>query len=608
MRPAYAIVLALSVVMALPAASLARDDGPDPLARGLSSARQALLMGDADEAARLYREVLDAYPDDLRAFWGLVGAYAAAGLDREQLVPLLLRRIEEHPEDLRAKKELGVAYARLGEKESAHRIWMQTLHHGRPDGALYVEIGGLELAHDMIDEAIETYEDGRIALESPSFFARELVQAYTLLGDYGKAMDECFVVVVEHSGLVQWAVNRIEAMLDRGVSRGDVVEKVASIVAEPACGSAEAGLAGSVLLVLGLPDEASHAFLRADEAAADQGRVLLEYAKVMREVGRIEEARELYLAVGDRHPGSVNAAMAAVESGLILARTGRVEEAVAELKAAGAEHPAHAAGGQAVLAAARLELVERHDPESALETIDALVAAGRGGDAELVREARLLRSDAYMAVARYEDSHEEARLVLNGRARGPVRERAMFNMGFASFLMEKRRVALDEFREMVEANTSGELANDALRIMLVIAEGEEELGPQPASLLARAHGARLRGDLRSAAGFVEQIAAGYRGSAAATEALLLSGTIAEGAGEPQRALDIYRRVADEAVMVSARAEALMRSGDILLGDLGRPDDSRAAYAAILEELPENALSGEARRKIERIRKATGRDG
>ena len=52
----------------------------------------------------------------------------------------------------------------------------------------------------------------------------------------------------------------------------------------------------------------------------------------------------------------------------------------------------------------------------------------------------------------------------------------------------------------------------------------------------------------------------------------------------------------------------MRSGDILQYHLDRSDDAVYSYSVILFELPVNALSGEARRKIDAVRKNGGVEG
>ena len=131
-----AILCLLAVVGTTPA--LARKvEGELPVGHELVEARQALMLGDADEAIRIYREYLDAHPGDVRAFWGLAEAYTAAGRDQEDLVPLLEKRIQEQPLDVRAKQELGATYARLGDRERAHQLLMDALHQGARDAGLY---------------------------------------------------------------------------------------------------------------------------------------------------------------------------------------------------------------------------------------------------------------------------------------------------------------------------------------------------------------------------------------------------------------------------------------------------------------------------------------
>ena len=124
------------------------------------------------------------------------------------------------------------------------------------------------------------------------------------------------------------------------------------------------------------------------------------------------------------------------------------------------------------------------------------------------------------------------------------------------------------------------------------------MGPEPLRALTSAHEANFRGETDRAAVFLDEIVASCPGSTVATEALLLLGAVAWHEGNHERALAVYARVMDESPSLTARAEALVRAGDILLYDLSRPDEAVELYAQVLSELPLNALSGEARRKIE----------
>jgi hypothetical protein len=50
---------------------------------------------------------------------------------------------------------------------------------------------------------------------------------------------------------------------------------------------------------------------------------------------------------------------------------------------------------------------------------------------------------------------------------------------------------------------------------------------------------------------------------------------------------------------------MMRKADILTLRLGRTREAADQYLAILEDLPANTLSGEARRKLDRLRRGEG---
>lgn len=597
---------ALSALLLMPAAASARGEGV--YARELALARQSLFLGNVEEAIRIYGRILDQSPEEESAFWGLVEVYASAAMDREDLVPLLTDWLADHPDDLRAQRELGAAHARLGEYDRAHEIWIDSLHQGMPDPSRYSEIGSLELRHRMVEQSVETYLEARRVFEMPGVFAQELVRAYTELGDYEEAMDECITAVEEHSGIVQWAVNRVELMLDEGVERRDIERRADEVLVSDESSSPALSFAGSVYMVLDRPDRAMETFLRADDVSLDEGRRLLEHASIMRDGGFAAEALEIFRSVQERHPNSVVAAKAGVEIGRGLAIDGRLEEALAVLLATGDRYRQFSEGGEALLAAAELELTLLHDPTAAIDAIDEMLEGPRSRGKLLVEEARLLKVNALLALGRFEDAHVSAEGLLSGRLHEQVEESASYARGFSSFLAHERRRALDEFREMIEADTAGKLVNDALRIMLVIAEAEEGLGDGPAGSLADAHALHLRGDEAGAAALLEQLVESNEGSVAATEALLLLGNLASAKGEHERALEVYSRVVDGSPSVTARAEALMRSGDIMLHVLDRPEDAVDSYAAILEDLPKNALSGEARRKIDAVRKGRGVEG
>jgi tetratricopeptide (TPR) repeat protein len=601
-----ALVLALALALGAPAgvlAALTEDDRPDE--RKVQRARQAAAVGAVDEAIRIYTEVLQEDPGNERAFWGLVRLYSSSGVEEGVLIPMLERRLEERPHETQLKMELGRAHAKVGNHDRAHELWLEVLADGPADAGSYSEIGMLEIRHGMYEQALETFMSGRDAFRSESLFSQELTAAHTALGDFDAAIDECLITVNNHGGAVSWATNRIELMLEEGAERGDVRAKMATIADAEGATVDELALAGSVYLVLGLPERALETFLRADEVAGGHGTELLDYATILKDEGLRGQARAAYLMVVERHPGTSSAAQAGTAAARILAEEGDAVGAVLELRSVAYAFDGSSRGAHALFEAAKIELDVLKDPDAALTTVAELRERFGERARRLNEEATLIEVDAYMKQGRLDEAYERSEGLTRDDVPDNIRESAMFALGFISFLKHDHTKAVDEFRVMVEADAAGTLVNDALRHMLAIANAQESGDFEPINLLADAHATRIRGDDESSRELLETLSNRRTGAAVETEALLLLGAAATVADEPRKAIAYYDRIIEGSEGITARAEAMMRKGDILSVKMGRRREAMDQYLAILEDLPPSVLSGEARRKLDRLRRGEG---
>lgn len=485
-------------------------------------------------------------------------------------------------------------------------MWGRLLRVGRPDAGRYSEVGLREERWRMYEAAIETYLDGRRRLKSPTLFTEELARLYQAVGDFENAIDECVLMVREGRGRVQWATNLIEMMLEEGASSRMVLGRLERALDSPEAAAAECMLLGSVYLVLGHPDDALGAHLRADDLEGIEGHVLMEFAHILRDEGLLEDAREAYRIVGLRYPGSEDAANAGLMAADVLVGLGDPEAAVAELEGVAGSFAGSRHAADALLAAARVELTELRRPGSAIDRIEALERQAGSRARGTVEEALTLRLGAELALGRLDEAYEQARSLVERGVRGETLERAMYSVGLISFLEHEFDRAVEELRQMVQRNVSGKLVNDALRLMLVLSD--EEIASEARALLADAYAAELRWEDDEARAHLTGLTSGFSGSAASDEAMMMLGAMAERAGAFEEALGYYRRVAADAHGDATRAEAMMRAGDLLRNEMGRTDEALSGYALILEDLPGSFLAGEARRKIDRIRKSGDLEG
>jgi tetratricopeptide (TPR) repeat protein len=602
-RRTVAFTIALLVVAVAAQAKPAEDSAPSELR--IQQARQASASGDVADAVEIYRQILEEDPENERAFWGLVGLYSSSGMEQEELIPLLERRVEERPHDTQAKMELGRVHARIGNHELAHELWTAVLEHGTPDVGRYTDIGSLEIRHRMYEQALATFIAGRAVFRSESLFSQELTQVHTALGDFDAAIDECVVTVNQHGGAAAWATNLVELMLEQGAGRGEVGRKMDAIARDEGATARELGFAGSVFLALDRPERALRTFLRADEVAGGEGRELLGYAEILADEGRSEQAREAYLMVVERHPGAPTAASAGIAAAGILAESGEPEGAVAELRTVADAFDGLSWGAQALFDAARIELDVLGDASAALSTVAELRDRFRGRDRGMNEEATLIEVDAYMRQGRLADAHERADTLVREGVRDSVVESAMFALGLTSFLAHDYGRATEEFRELVKSDAAGVLVNDALRLMLAMANAQESGDTGPIGKLADAHAARISGDTESSRRILLELVDVAADESVRDEALLLLGAAAAQSGDAREAVEHYDRIIEASTAITARAEAMMRKADILRHELGRTSEAADQYLAILEDLPSNVLSGEARRKLDALRRGEG---
>lgn len=602
-------VLAAAAVLVLSAAATAQETGgrgerPDvALERRLDEVREARRQGDLAETIRLVDEVLEDYPDNQRVFWLAATIYRSAGAVRERLIPLLERRVSAVPDDLRAREDLGEAYAAIGEFERAHEIWMTFLRAGAPSRKRYSRVGALEMNLGMYSYAITTFLEARDRFGEPALFAEELAASYTSVGEYEKALEESFAAVRDHPGLTQWAVNRALLMLEEGAPRRLVLEVLDRRAEQSNVTAYELGVVGGVHLAIGEGDEALEAFLRADELAGGIGTQLFGFAHLLVDGGQYAEAREAFLMVAERHPGSVQTPAARIAAAGLLSDLGEPGAAAAELKEVARALEKDDDVAEAVIRAAAIELREIDDPAGALTTLEALepvLARLTEGGSAAPAEAAALRIDAALALGDFHEASDWVERLLTLNPRGAVRERALFQEAYLRFLRGENGEAMALFRRMVEGDAGGALVNDALRLMLVISGGEDD--PESVALLAAGHAAAVSGDEARAVDSIERLAREHPGTPAAAEGLMLLGGMAEERDDPDRALEIYARVFEETESLAARAEAIMRRGDIYESRVARPDLALEEYERLLDELPQNFLSGEARRNIEALRR------
>jgi len=596
------LVLLLSLAPVTPPASAREIHEDETIATRITDVRRALALEEYERAIGLAEELFAEYPEDLAVFWALARTYAQAGRDRDDLIPLLTDYLTRNPGDRRATMELGSALAREGRADEAHAMWIEPMREREVDLGGYSEVGSLEVRHRMFEYAIETYLEGRARAGQDHLFSQELARAYAATGQNEEVIAECLNAVIANPGMVQWGMNMVEGVLETSGDRALVERWATSIAGRENARPQELSFAGSLYALVGRMDEALEAHTLSDQLGGRRGMELLEYARLVRDRGMLAEAERALAVLFELYPAGAAAAAAGSERAGILVELGDPVGAVSELKRLAGVFAGRPDSYAALIEAAEIELHELDDPAAALTTLEAFRINTGGIARPTLHRAGLVEVDARLARDELDLAYRKAGAIVAGGAEDETAERARYVMGLVSFLRGEHAAAVTELREMVESFVGGRLANDAIRLMLIVSDAMESGDEEQASLYASALKAEVTGDIRTATEILDTVATRFAGMTVASEALLRLGSLTEARGELREALDVYARALGESESIAVKAEARLRRGRIMKTMRGREDDAIREFGALLEELPPNHLSGEARRELESLRR------
>jgi len=182
-------------------------------------------------------------------------------------------------------------------------------------------------------------------------------------------------------------------------------------------------------------------------------------------------------------------------------------------------------------------------------------------------------------------------------------ETAAFREAEVAFFAGDADSALVLFQDMAENYPRSLLADDAAHRYIMLNKYQATGGGKAVEHWGRLEWGRLVGDSAAVDSSARAINETWPGGELAAESWLALAEIAAAAGDFEAAMERLDQVIHEHDWDRRRAPiALMRQGEILLGELDRPQEALLRYETVLTEYPECVLAGEARRIVERLRR------
>jgi tetratricopeptide (TPR) repeat protein len=574
------------LVLALAAGALAQL--PDAAAPTDVRARLHLAMTYQQErrfedAAELYREVLESAPAEIRAQRGLKACLLE--LKRyDELVERLEQELASVPGDPAALTELGTVLAQQGDRDGAYATWRRILDVQEDSRGAYTTVAELLTRNRMLDEALQVYAEGDSL--HPGRFTRQRAELFELRFDFPAATAEYLRFLEDNPTALSYVEGRLLRIGESEDGLRPVIDRVEAWTAGwserpggQAVGSNELvfrKLLGDLHLEAGDHEQAGDHYFRLAEEAPGQFASLLAFGKRCQTDGRHAVAIEVFRRIVSDFASARVVPGALTEIGRSQQELGRWDDALATYGRLMKEYPETDYALAARLETGRVLREGKRDPAAAETVFRDLIRRGAGpwGEAEpqmQVAECAVWRGELEAARGIYRAVR--ARDFSDG-----TRERALYEEGRAAFYEGRTAEADSLFKQVPQQFPKGLNVNDALELSILVNtnKGDEEaLAGYAAALLDL-----RRRDAAAAVGRLEALVAANRGDAIEDDALLLLGRAHRDGGDPDRALAALQLAVGQAQVADLAAAARLLRAEIL----GAEKNDRAAALAEYEEL------------------------
>ncbi|MFZ1945968.1 MAG: tetratricopeptide repeat protein [bacterium] len=590
-RRAAAALIALAV-LAVAAAVFGEQPPPDMggRERALRDVRALVRSGAYDAAILKLRSLSATYPNDPLVTGALFQALVETKR-YDEAEAVMVQFLAARPDDPKGLADLASLYLVTGRRGQALNA-LDRIVASAPD-----ELGSYQIAYQVLwrnsapGDAVNFILRARRATGDSAAFAFDAAQLYKLAGKPDSATVE-YLVAAAAEGNPEIAVDGVVAMADSAEGGRTVIATLDAQVARPGVGEIARACLWQVYILNG---ECARAF---DEVSA-LGRVgalspevLALFAARSRERACYAECGRAYdLALSLPANRSQFPMLMINKAGCQLAG-GLVAEAEIAYREVVSGYPDTKWAGEAQLALCGI-LRDAGRFVEAAAAADKVIESKAAGEARY--DAILFKGDCLVRSGALEEAFTTYDLVATDWKPGYAQE-AFYNLGEIKFYQGAFEDATSYYNVTLRQYPDEPRANDAIDRLMLLKAVKGDLGTIWLKDLARAGLLEREGKVDEAAGILKNLAADPGQGSVKVESLKSLSRIYADRGEYDRALRLYKLLADTLV-TSYSPGALEAIGDVYMAS-GRVGDAVRTYEDVIVRFPESVSAGEARRKLD----------
>ncbi|MBI5324648.1 MAG: tetratricopeptide repeat protein [Ignavibacteriae bacterium] len=558
--------------------------------------------GDFENASRLYYEIYKITPKNKKYLDAVIRSYKVL-----HQYSALLSIIEEHLKIQQSADLIilsGELYWRTGKTNEANHSWQEALSMPPKNPEIYIDVAESQSSVMLFDKAISTLEDGKKIYEGSFIFSEKLIPLYIAVADYVKGVDEILDVFESDKNLAM-AQGRLSALMT-GKSANEYIDKELD---KKASGNDNnqfyLRLYGWFLKSVN-PEKALDIFNKLDNLTGGIGTEIARFANDSKQDGNFDIALKAYdmvIAKGKNNPhfltslfGFARTLEYKIQENPNIAKE-TIEKIISRYKQIVKEYSYDLTAADSRLRIAQLSLDYMNDKETAKEELKSIIK--QFPQQPVTATALNLLGSIDMMDNKMDDASESYSQVIN-----KYKRYSPFEVDKASFLLAQIQYYKGNIDSAftlytnVSANTSSDIANDALNKIILIDQNKQFT--QALKLFAEAEFRELQKDTNQALIFYKQIIETASGSDLAEQSLVRQAKI-----EFQKANYLQVR--------KLLSEFLEKNPDTIYGDISHlligdsylnennTKDAENYYTRLIVKYPRSIYAQEAREKIRKIR-------
>jgi len=590
MHSRYVFLLLLVTAVLAPA----RSQDVDQMNK-LRLAQEFESAGYWERATALYEELLRAEPSNYVFFDGLRRCYAQLK-EYDKAIAITEQRLTLQPRDPVLMTALAGLHYNAGSDSVARVVWNSVVALGPSNPSIIQLVAREMLEHRMYDDVIALYRSSRITVNDPAAFANELSNLFGLLQRYPEAIRELLLVLRSAPDQLPFVQSQLSSIMNRPEALAQIVPIVAGETDENPNDVAVYRLLAWLYAEQRDHSKALAAYQRIDELTGANGGEVFLFAQRLLQEGRYVPAADAYRALLMSRQ-NMRAMLPLIRFGYARSseELGALNESVELYRSLVDEFPATDAAAQSMFRLGIIYAERRNDLDSALIAFRRIPQMPR--NSALVVEAAVQTAEVLLRMNRLSETRTQY-VTLSRTGIVAQQDLAAYRLAELDYFEGAFDTCLSRL-DRFNANATGDLANDALRLQYFV---RENLGdPTALSSFSKADLAMRQRRLVESLQLFADARERFPNALFQDDALMRIGELNTLLERPDSAIAAFRFVTDSMALSIWKDRAQFRIAEIYERQMKDTPRATAAYEELLMRFPTSLYADEARQRVRRLR-------